>query len=122
MPILIRDYTDFPEQMTDSFSKRLKSLQQITLEDLTTKNSRKLKLMRQFNLSINYFLVNEQDNPGVEGILGFSRVGFNEGKTQALVHVDEIKRWYVSDGYLVLLEKENEGWKVEKEEMTCIGE
>jgi len=38
------------------------------------------------------------------------------------VHVDEIKRWYVSEGYLVLLEKENEGWKVEEEEMTYIGE
>jgi hypothetical protein len=122
MPILIRDYTDFPEQMTDSLSKRLKSLQQIALEDLTTKNSRKFKLMRQFNLSSKYLLVNEQDNPGVEGILGFSRVGFNEGKTQALVHVDEIRRWYVSDSFLVLLEKENGGWKVEEEEMTCIGE
>jgi len=122
MPIPIRDYTFFAEQMTGSFGKSLKSLQQITLEDLTTKNSRKFKLMRQFNLSINYLLVNEQDNPEVEGILGFSRVGFNEGKTQALVHVDEIKRWYVSEGYLVLLEKENEGWKVEEEEMTYIGE
>mgnify|MGYP001421976184 CR=1 FL=1 len=122
MPILIRDYTDLPEQMTDSLSKRLKSLQQIALEDLTTKNSRKFKLMRQFNLSSKYLLVNEQDNPGVEGILGFSRVGFNEGKTQALVHVDEIRRWYVSDGFLVLLEKENGGWKVEEEEMTGIGE
>ena len=86
------------------------------------KNSQKFELVRQFNLSIDYQLVNERDNPGVEDIVGLSRVGFNTKKTQALVHVDEIKRWYVNEGYLVLMEKENGGWKVEEKEMTYIGE
>ena len=122
MPIPIRDHTDFPELRGVSIGKSLKSLQPQTLEDLMAKNSQKFELVRQFNLSIDYQLVNERDNPGVEDIVGLSRVGFNTKKTQALVHVDEIKRWYVNEGYLVLMEKENGGWKVEEKEMTYIGE
>jgi hypothetical protein len=121
-PILIRDYTDFPELNGATLGKSLKGLQTSTLDDLKAKNVRKFKLIRQFNLCSDYLLVNERANPGVEDILGLSRVGFNADKTQALVHADEIKRWYVSEGYLVLLEKENERWMVKGKEMTYIGE
>ena len=121
-PILVRDYTDFPELNGATLGKSLKGLQTSTLDDLRAKNLRKFKLIRQFNLCSDYLLVNERANPGVEDILGLSRVGFNADKTQALVHADEIKRWYVSEGYLVLLEKENERWMVKRKEMTYIGE
>jgi hypothetical protein len=49
-------------------------------------------------------------------------VGFDANRTQALVHVDEIKRWYVSMGYLMHLEKKGNVWKVKEMEMTYIGE
>lgn len=122
IPVFIRDYTDFPESIVSNLSQSQEGQNQETLQDFKAKNSHEFKLERRFNFKADYILVNEKNNPGVEDIIGFSRVGFDANKTQALVHIDEIKRWYVSMGYLVHLEKKGDVWKVKGMEMTYIGE
>jgi len=122
IPVFIRDYTDFPESIVSNLSGSREGQNQETLQDFKAKNSHEFKLERSFNLKENYILVNEKNNPGVEDIVGFSRVGFDANRTQALVHVDEIKRRYVSLGYLMHLEKKGDVWKVKEMEMTYIGE
>jgi hypothetical protein len=122
IPVFIRDYTDFPESIVSNLSGSREGQNQETLQDFKAKNSHEFKLERSFNLKENYILVNEKNNPGVKDIVGFSRVGFDANRTQALVHVDEIKRWYVSMGYLTHLQKKGNVWKVKEMEMTYIGE
>jgi hypothetical protein len=122
IPVFIRDYTDFPESIVSNLSGSQEGQNQEAFQDFKAKNSHGFKLERLFDLKADFILVNEQDNPGVEEIVGFSRVGFDANRTQALVHVDEIKRWYVSMGYLTHLQKKGNVWKVKEMEMTYIGE
>ena len=122
IPVFIRDYTDLPESIVSNLIGSQEGQNQEALQDFKAKNSHGFKLKRLFDLKADYILVNEQNNPGVEDIVGLSRVGFNTNKTQAVVHIDDIKRWYISMGYLMHLEKKGDVWKVKGMEMTYIGE
>jgi len=122
IPVFIRDFTDLPESIVSNLIGSQEGQNQEALQDFKAKNSHGFKLKRLFDLKADYILVNEQNNPGVEDIVGLSRVGFNTNKTQAVVHIDDIKRWYISMGYLMHLEKKGDVWKVKGMEMTYIGE
>ena len=61
-----------------------------------------------------------QKYAGSQGLLTFSRVGFNSQKTQALVYFGNQKGSVDGAGYVVLLAYENDTWVVKKGLMLWI--
>lgn len=123
-PVLIRDYTTYPEIDIDMIRliDALPGLKEDTIRSYRDKNSIDCTLDRRFKMSVDYRLVNENDDPGAENIVGLSLAGFDLDRTQALIHIDEIRYWYVSTGYLILLTREDDGWTANKSVMTYLGE
>jgi hypothetical protein len=58
--------------------------------------------------------------PGSQGILGFSRAGFNAALDQALVYYQNQKGGVDGAGYMVLLPKAKTGWLITKQLMLWI--
>ncbi|MFA7419424.1 MAG: hypothetical protein WCZ90_07045 [Melioribacteraceae bacterium] len=54
------------------------------------------------------------NEPGVHGIVRFSNIGFNKSKTQALLLISDFLAPLAGYGYNVILEKENNKWKIVK--------
>jgi hypothetical protein len=121
-PVPIRDRSGCPKFVVEMASCGIDAVRPETWEDFKAKNSQDYQLEERFNLSVDYDLVNERDDPGARGIVGLSRVGFDPEKSQALIHLDEIAGWYISSGSFVLLVKENGAWRVEEIAMTYLGE
>lgn len=123
-PILVRDYTTYPEIDIDEkgFLEALPGLKEETVSSFNDRNSMNYALDRRLKLSVDYSLVNENDDPGAENIVGLSLAGFDADRTQALIHIDEIRYWYVSIGYLILLTREDDGWAVSESITTYAGE
>lgn|GEM_PF-2501132 len=121
-PVPIRDRSGCPKFIVEMASCGINAVKPETWEDFKVKNSQEYPLEERFNLSVGCDLVNERDDPQARGIVGLSRVGFDPERCQALVHVDEIAGWYISNGYFVLLVKENGAWRVEETAMTYLGE
>jgi len=121
-PVPVRDRTGCPKFVVELESCWINAVKPETWEDFKAKNAQEYPLEERFNLSVGCDLVNELDDPHARGIVGLSRVGFDPERSQALVHVDEIAVWYLSNGYFVLLVKENGAWRVEETVMTYLGE
>lgn len=121
-PVPIRDRTGCPKFVVEMASSGIDAVKPETWEEFKAKNSLDYPLEERFNLSVGCVLANERDDPDARGILGLSRVGFDSEKSQALVHLDEIAAWYVSNGSFVLLVKEDGRWRVEEIAMTYLGE
>jgi hypothetical protein len=121
-PVPIRDRTGCPKFVVEMESCGINAFRPETWEDFKAKNSQEFPLEERFNLSVDYDLVNERDDPGAREIVGLSRVGFDPERGQALVHIDEIAGWYISSGSFVLLVKENGRWRVDETRMTYLGE
>jgi hypothetical protein len=121
-PVPIRDRTGCPKFVVEMESCGINAFGPETWEDFKAKNSQEFPLEERFNLSVDYDLVNERDDPGAREIVGLSRVGFDPERGQALVHIDEIAGWYISSGSFVLLVKENGRWRVDETRMTYLGE
>jgi len=124
----ISDQTEYPDFMdrllkiNPPFSRGTAVLENGTLKSFVGHNSRHYPLQRQFNLSIEYALVNEKNEPYATWIEGFSRVGLSPDGDQALLLLDNSAIWYVSEGMFVLLEKEDDIWRVKATELAYIGE
>lgn len=58
--------------------------------------------------------------PNSQGIIAFSRVGFNADRSQARVYIEHTCGGLCGTGHYVLLEKGAEGWRVVKREMVWI--
>jgi len=96
------------------------------------------QLENRLSLSVPYFLVtNEEINaifgargngwnnfykkyPGAQGILLFSRVGFDRRRKQALVYAGDQSNYLGGAGYLVLLARKDGTWVVIKQAMIWI--
>jgi hypothetical protein len=124
----ISDQTEYPDFMdrllkiNPPFSKGPATLENGTLKSFVSQNSRRYPLQRQFNLSIEYALVNEKNEPHATWIAGFSSVGLSPDGDQALLLLDYSAIWYISEGTFVLLEKADGIWRVKATEMAYMGE
>jgi hypothetical protein len=127
-PMNISDQTEYPDFMdrllkiNPPFSEGSAVLENGTLKSFVGHNSRHYPLQRQFNLSTEYALVNEKNEPYATWIAGLSRAGLSPDGDQALLLLDNSAIWYVSEGMFVLLEKEDDVWKVKATELAYIGE
>jgi hypothetical protein len=123
-PIPIRDYTHYTGFENRDVPKGaiFEDLEMETWEDFRAKNLQDYPLGDLFNLSIDHMLVCENENPNATDIVGLSRVGFNSEKSQALIQIDEIRGWYISNGFFVLMTKDDGAWKIEESEMFYLGE
>lgn len=61
-----------------------------------------------------------EDYEGADGILSFSRIAFNDAKTQAVFATGFGYGWSGGDGSLILMVKENGKWKVKASISTWI--
>ena len=126
--INISDQTNYPDFLDNllctnpPFSRGPQRLKSGTLESFVKQNNRHYPLQRRFNLSIDYSLVNEENDSHATQIAGFSRVEFSNDKDHALLLRDDAAYWYVSEGTFVLLEKVDGIWKVIATENAYIGE
>jgi hypothetical protein len=124
----ISDQTEYPDFMdrllriNPPFSKGNAVLENGTLKSFVGHNSRHYPLQRMFNLSTEYAMVNEKNEPYATWIVGFSRAGLSPDGDQALLLLDNSAIWYVSEGMFVLLEKEDDIWRVKATELAYIGE
>ena len=86
-----------------------------TFSDLISKNAPPARLSNAFDLSVPYELAGNK-----EGLLSFSRVGFDAVRSKALFLVAQVdvssrpNQQPTETTYLVLLNKENGQWKVNK--------
>ncbi len=102
-----------------------------TIEDYQAKNKRAFSLERLFNLKADYELISDGEYqdlfepdpesgwdifysiyPESQGILTLSRIGFNENRTQALVHARNQAGPTTEEDYYYLLEKNGASWVV----------
>jgi len=116
---------DLPANIFDEF----KTLRPETMEDFTNKNQNAIVLEDRFAADLNVKLItgdqssavfSSRENqawktffnlyPDSQGISGFSQVGFNKDKTQALVCVESKSDRHSGMGFIVLLEWNNDSW------------
>jgi hypothetical protein len=120
----------------DRYDLRLRPVAQSTIDAYKTKSKVIRALKDEFDLPVKYTLLKKeeldemfrQDNfsgwktllkkyPEATGIIRVSEVGFNLERTQALVYVEHGCGATCGEGGYVLLSKEGEVWKVQKEVM-----
>jgi hypothetical protein len=100
--------------------------------DYRAKNQQPATLTRQFELKVDYAMLNVLENQlkskpilvgnGMNGsyIVGLSQVGFNKAHSEALVYMDYVCGGLCGEGIAFFLEKENDAWKVSKRSMLWI--
>lgn len=121
--LIIADETVSMEWPVD-FNKMFESsISQETAADFKDKNRSSYPLSSHFSLSVEYAFVDAPEickedclinHPDADGLVGFSRVGFNYNVDQALVYVVYYcGRLCIEDGFF-LLGKEDGTWKVQE--------
>ncbi len=63
-----------------------------------------------------------QGPPSAVGTLGFSRVGFNRGQTQALVYVGDYRPDGTGAGFLILLRRTGQTWEILDTEVVWVAQ
>ncbi|MGB7061835.1 MAG: hypothetical protein WBF13_05715 [Candidatus Zixiibacteriota bacterium] len=58
--------------------------------------------------------------PDSPGQIAFSRVGFNRDMNQAFLYAANASHWLVGAGYLVLLTKEDNAWKILRKRLVWV--
>ena len=113
---------------------QLQGLQEQTIESFAAANQSTFPLANRFQISSSYVLLSKTDKdkifnrelqaswqrfhtayPGSQGLLTFSRVGFNSTMDQALVYFENGNGGMDAAGNMVLLEKEQGGWVVKRQ-------
>jgi hypothetical protein len=126
--INISDQTEYPDFMArllkvnPAFSKGLALLENGTLNSFIGQNSRHYPLQKRFNLSIEYALLNEKNEPYATQIAGFSGVRLSPDGDQALLLLDHLAIWDVREGIFVLLDKVDGVWRVKAIKIAYLGE
>ena len=141
--IFIRDHTaiyqsgqptGWPiETELDYIRKNMLLSDEIIINDFKAKNIKAYALDSFLNQRANYTIVSQKEinaifdhnpywdkyyqrNPNSEGIITFSRVGFNQTRDKALLHV--ASQWNRATGagiYILLSRQKDSSWKVESE-------
>lgn len=116
--IFVYDYTtQGPTEDSRNFDPETSGLTSDTISDFKTKNESKLKLEYNFKRKGNVVLISDEEseqrqvNRKYPRIL-FSRIGFNQSRTQALLRVNFTCQVWCGNISLVLLQKENGIWLI----------
>ena len=125
------------ENWTD-VQNRLKPLQDETFSDYEARNKDGDEISKSLDLPIKYTFINKgeidaifksnsdgwkrfyEKYPDSGGFIGFSHVGFNKSKTQALVYFDHSCGNLCASGHYILLNKTADGWSVVENTMLWI--
>jgi hypothetical protein len=119
------------EKTFESGERKITPELKTLFEDYRAKNKKAEKLDRSFNLQKKYILVDKKDvaalfekreedgwakfykkYPGSPGTIAFSRVGFNQDKSKAIVYKVNACGWLCAAGRYILLSKTIDAWKV----------
>jgi hypothetical protein len=131
------DYSKRSESNEAYVRQDMPELQQETLDNYKKANQQSYLLERQFDLPVSYILISEKEKndifqsgrgwddfykkyPASQGIMSLSRVGFNSQEDQALVYIGKEENWEGGRGYIFLLIKENNVWKIKREVIAWI--
>ncbi len=130
--IIISDYTLQSAFTPYSLNQDISNLSEDTISNYQTVKEDNQKLENNFAVEDNVLLLSEKERSilfrkgqngwekfykkysNVKGIISFSRVGFNQERTQALVSVSIGCGSLCGEGNLIFLEKENGKWNVER--------
>jgi hypothetical protein len=131
--IVIGDYTSHGSLANAaSLHQQIASLTKDTTCDYETKNQESEKLKNNFTVEGKVIFLSEKEEkqifrkdqdgwatfykkyPEANGIIHFSRAGFNQKQTQALVGVSIGCGWLCGEGNFIFLQKENGKWVVHK--------
>jgi len=107
------------EQRIQHLKQNYPSVSEETLFDYEAKQTQTFKLYPNFNLPVEYLLVNAKELEKSEGyaakqMIRLSKVGFNREKNQAFVYVEFFCPLCGGSNHL-LLEKENGLWKIKED-------
>lgn len=116
------------EILIQNMRKSYEGAEDETLKDFDVKNRQPAKLNFNFELPVQYRLINKGElskGPGSEtdnisknlragGLIEFSGVGFNQNKTQALIHIKYAYCPLCGFGRSMLLENINGHWEIIK--------
>jgi hypothetical protein len=120
-------------ETSKSLLKRAPTLQQATIDAFRKANAQQVSLHRSFHSSLDYDLVDEsqlepifkkgggwwdayyKQFPRAQGILTFSRVGFNSDGTQALLYYNNTCGGLCGAGEYVIMVKRDGRWSIATE-------
>jgi hypothetical protein len=127
------------ERQFDAYVQEiLQGVRDDTIADFEGNYKETSELENRFSLRVPYFLATEQEEgkivsargegwnnfynkyPRAQGLLCFSRVGFDRHRSQALVYFANQSNYLGGAGYLVLLAKKNGAWLIVKQNMLWI--
>jgi len=123
----LRSYID-----ADLLKKKLPELEEKIIKDFQDKDNQICHFDRRFVLDVDYTLLTNKERgeifafpdgweifynnyPGANGIMEFSRVGFNSQRTKALIYQGNQSNWLAGMGQYILLLKKDGRWEIEKE-------
>jgi hypothetical protein len=131
--IVINDYTSHGLiANAKNLNQEVYSLTEDTINDYQVKNEKNQKLENNFTVQGKVVFISEKEEsqlfrkgqdgwamfykkfPKAKRIISFSRVGFNQERTQALVSISMGCGWLCGEGSFMLLQKENEKWVVQQ--------
>jgi len=139
--LIIRDYTSLDESL-ETLEDNLDYLSQVifdlsidTIRDFKAKNTHSYPLKNFFNQNKGYKLITDEEideifdtggwkefylrYPKSNGILAFSRVGFNSDKTQCLVYASNQEDKLIAEGFYFLLNKGGyNNWLIQNRQRT----
>jgi hypothetical protein len=107
------------EQRVQNMKQYYSSVSDETLLDYETKQTKTFKVYPNFNLPVEYILVDAKEvkkskGYAAEQMIRLSKVGFNKEKNQAFVYVEYFCGLCGQSNHL-LLEKENGLWKIKED-------
>lgn len=126
------------DQTADYIVENMPALQPETLDGFRQRNALSYLLNDRLTLSVPVVRISEREReeifgepgagwdefyrryPGSPGLMELSRVGFNQGRTQALVYIGVQSHYLAGIGLYVLLEKENDRWIIREQVMAWI--
>ncbi|MGI8638825.1 MAG: hypothetical protein ACR2MG_02580 [Pyrinomonadaceae bacterium] len=131
--IVINDYTSHG-LIADARNpnQKISGLTEDTINDYQAKNEENQKLVNNFTVSGKVVFISEKEEnqlfrkgqdgwanfykkyPKAKRMISFSRVGFNQERTQALVSVSVGCGWLCGEGSFIVLQKENGKWIVQR--------
>lgn len=117
--------------------EEMPEVEEATLEDYQAKNGQMHSIGDLFDLRVKYMLVSEEElgeidqydsywdefyrrYPNSQGIMVFSRVGFNSSITQALVYMGNQSGPLSGAGFYLLLARDNGVWMIQKEILVWV--
>lgn len=127
--IVVNDYTSRGLLANaKNLNQKISSLTEDIINDYQAKNEENQKLENNFSVGSKVIFISEKEEnqlfrKGQDGwakfhkkylkaerMISFSRVGFNQERTQALVNISMGCGWLCGEGGFVLLQKENGKW------------